>query len=81
MTESGLKPEGQYEFDSIGDAKAKFEEILRTTKVMKASDLDFAPTDEECRRHLTYLNIIGFKDGDDAEPEYIQTSDGYWLDE
>ena len=59
------------------EAMSIFDKELQSTSMSKSSDLDFEPSDKECRQHLTYLMIISIIDG---EPEIVQESEGYWAD-
>ena len=54
-----------------------FDKELQSTSMSKSSDLDFEPSDKECRQHLTYLKMISIIDG---ECEIVQESEGYWAD-
>lgn len=59
------------------EAMSIFDKELRSTSMSKLSDLDYKPSDKECRQHLTYLKIISIIDG---EAEIVQESEGYWAD-
>lgn len=54
-----------------------FDQELQSTSMSKSSDLDFEPSDKECRQHLTYLMIISIIDGG---AEIVQKSEGYWAE-
>lgn len=54
-----------------------FDQELKSTSMSKSSDLDYKPSDKECRQHLTYLMIISIID---EEVEIVQESEGYWAD-
>lgn len=59
------------------EAISIFDQELQSTSMSKSSDLDFEPSDKECRQHLTYLMIISIID---EEPEIVQKSEGYWAE-
>lgn len=59
------------------EAISIFDKELQSTSMSKSSDLDFEPSDKECRQHLTYLMIISIIDG---EPEIVQESEEYWAE-
>ena len=59
------------------EAISIFDQEVQSTSMSKSSDLDFEPSDKECRQHLTYLMIISIIDG---EPEIVQESEGYWAE-
>lgn len=54
-----------------------FDQELKSTSMFKSSDLDYKPSDKECRQHLTYLMIISIID---EEVEIVQESEGYWAE-
>ncbi len=59
------------------EAMSIFDKELKSTNMSKSSDLDYKPSDKECRQHLTYLMIISIID---EEVEIVQQSEGYWAD-
>lgn len=59
------------------EALSIFDQELKSTSMSKSSDLDFKPSDKECRQHLTHLMIIGIIEG---EGEIVLESEGYWAD-
>ena len=59
------------------EAWAFFDKELQSTSMSKSSDLDFEPSDKECRQHLTYLIMIGITEG---EVETVLESEEYWAE-
>ena len=65
--------------NSIEDAHEVYNNELAETSLTKIADLDFEPSEKECRQHLTQLEILQFSEGGDFE--YIESSDSYWVEE
>ncbi|SFG38230.1 hypothetical protein [Prevotella sp. KH2C16] len=69
------------EFDNLKEAKAAFDKELKATRNTKVSDLDYDPSDDECRHNLTNLYIALADTEDDTVFEDVETSDNYWINE
>lgn len=59
------------------EAMSIFDKELRSTSMSKLSDLDYKPSNKECRQHLTYLMMIGIIEG---ECETVLESEEYWAE-
>ena len=67
------------ECSSIEEARKVYNNELAETSLTKISDLDFEPSEKECRQHLTQLEILQFSEG--GEFVHIESSDSYWVKE
>lgn len=90
MTESNTQPElhtstlahsiYSAEFATEEEAAAFYNEELEKTELTKVADLDFVPTDDEVRTNVVTLDVTCIDTEDEDNPEFIETSDYYWID-
>lgn len=66
------------EFDNLADAEKAFDDELENTDMKAVSELNYSPTEKECRQHETELCIIYLSDDDDVE--VIKNSESYWCE-
>ena len=59
------------------EAMSIFDQELKSTSMSKLSDLDYKPSDKECRQHMTHLTMIGIIE---EECETVLESEEYWAD-
>ena len=67
------------ECTSIEEAREVYNKELAETSLTKIADLDFEPSEKECRQHLTQLWILQISEG--GYFKCIEFSDGYWVKE
>lgn len=70
------------DFDTFAEAKAFYEEELRQVDMKKFTDLEFSPTDDECRTNGQVLEIDMMITDDEGyrDMRILKVSEDYWID-